>query len=105
MSASQIFVSVFAIASVALSVVAIWRIATSSIRYKPLWIVGSTFGFVGVATDFGQSGDLYLQFGVQIPVVLVFWLLDAGPIVKAMFPFVAVAALVKCHPPSPERND
>jgi len=76
----------FAIVSVALSVLAIWRIAKSSLSYKPLWIIGSAFGFVGVAADFGHSSDLYLQFGIQIPVIRIFWLLPGGgPIVKAMF--------------------
>ena len=86
----------FAIVSVALSVLAIWRIAKSSLSYKPLWIIGSAFGFVGVAADFGHSSDLYLQFGIQIPVIRIFWLLPGGgPIVKAMFPFIAVAALLR----------
>jgi hypothetical protein len=98
MSGSQVFVGLFAVVSAALSVVAIWRVATSRVGYKPLWIVGSAFGFVGVATDFGHSSDLYLQFGLQIPVVMIFWVLPSGgPILKAMFPVVAVAALVKCH--------
>jgi hypothetical protein len=98
MSGVQIFVGVFAIVSVALSVLAIWRVATSSLSYKLFWIIGSAFGFVGVAADFGHSGDLYLQFGIQIPVIMIFWLLPGGgPIVKAMFPFIAAAALVKRH--------
>lgn len=98
MSGVQIFVGIFAIVSTALSVLAIWRVATSSLSYKLLWIIGSAFGFIGVATDFGQSGDLYLQFGIQIPVIMIFWLFPGGgPIMKAMFPIIAVAALVKCH--------
>jgi hypothetical protein len=98
MGGSQVFVGVFAIVSVAFSAAAIWRVAMGRIGHKPLWIIGSAFGFVGVATDFGHSGDLYLQFGLQIPVVRMFWVLPAGgPVLKAMFPFIAVAALVKCH--------
>ena len=114
MSGTQVFVAVFAVVSVALSALAIWRVARSTVSYKPLWIVGSVFGFVGVATDFGHSGDLYLQLGLQIPVVMALeysffdelfpcWKrmisVQAGqrPILKAMFPFIAIAALVKCH--------
>ena len=98
MGGSQVFVGIFAIVSAALSVAAIWCVARSGMSYKPLWIAGSVFGFVGLATDFGHPGDLYLQFGLQIPVVLIFWVLPGGgPIVKATFPFIAVAALARCH--------
>lgn len=98
MSVVQIFVGIFAIVSVTLSALAIWRVATSSFNYKLLWIIGSAFGFAGFAADFGHSGDLYLQFGIQVPVIMIFWVLPGGgPIVKAMFPIIAVAALVKSY--------
>ena len=98
MSGAQIVVGMFAIVSVTLSVLAICRVATSRLSYKLLWIIGSAFGFVGVAADFGHPGDLYVQFGIQIPVIMIFWLFPGGgPTVKAMFPFIAVAALAKYH--------
>ena len=98
MSGSQIFVVVFAMVSLAVSILAIWRVARASgVRYKPLWIVGSLFGFVGVATRFDTTDDLYLQFGIQIPVLM--WMtFSDGSILKALFPLVAAIALVKFRP-------
>jgi hypothetical protein len=52
---TQIFVGIFAIVSVAVSVAAIWRVVkTPGLGYKPLWIIGSAFGFVGVATPWSS---------------------------------------------------
>jgi hypothetical protein len=95
MSGSQLFVAVFAILSLAISIWAVWRVARApELRFKPLWIVGSLLGFVGFATDFGSAGDLYLTFGIQIP-VLRFWIIGGGhAVVHALFPVVAVIALV-----------
>jgi hypothetical protein len=100
MSGSQVFVGIFAIGSAVVSVAAIWRVAkTSGVSYKPLWMVGSLFGFLGFATNLSFPGDLHLQFGLQIPVVMIFMPPAGGAMLQAMFPFVAVAALVKCHSP------
>lgn len=98
MSVTQIFVGIFAIVSVAVTVAAIWRVVkTPRLGYKPLWILGSLFGFVGVATPWRFAGDLYLQFGIQIPVILVSAFPGGGAIVTAMFPLVAVAVLIRCE--------
>jgi hypothetical protein len=98
MSGSQIFVGIFAFVSVIVSASAIWRVATASgITYKPLWIAGSLFGFVGFATSLSHPTDLYLQFGIQVP-VLTMWMTGSGDLIlKALFPVVAVAALIKAH--------
>ena len=100
MGGSQLFVGIFAIVSVALSALAVWRVATASdVSYKPFWIVGSLFGFVGFATTLSSPGDLYLQFGIQIPVLMI-WKTGSGDILlKTLFPFVALVALVRFHPP------
>jgi low temperature requirement protein LtrA len=102
MSASQVFVGIYAIVAVAISVLAIWRVATATTaKYKPLWIVGSLFGFAGFATSLGSPGDLHLQLGVQIPVLIITWTSGGGDIVlKALFPVVAAVALVKFHSPN-----
>ncbi|MFN3726916.1 MAG: hypothetical protein ACK4SZ_11500 [Allosphingosinicella sp.] len=102
MTLSQIFVSIYAIAAIGVSALAIWRVVTSSAaNYKPLWVVGSLFGFVGFATSLNASSDLYLQFGVQIPVISIIWVSGGeGIVLKALFPLVAVVALVKFHSPS-----
>ena len=98
MSGSQLFVGIFAIVSVAVSALAIWRVATASgVRYKPLWIVGSLFGFVGFATNLSSPGDLYLQFGIQIPVLLIWGTGNGDILLKTLFPVVASVALVRFH--------
>jgi len=98
MGGSQVFVVIFAVASAAVSVLAVWRVANASgVRYKPLWIAGSLFGFVGFATSFKPPGDLYLQFGIQIPVLMI-WRIGGGTVVlKALFPVVAAVALQRHH--------
>ena len=98
MNGSQVFVGIFAVISVIVSGFAVWRLATTShVKYKPLWIVGSLFGFVGFATPFSTLGDLYLQLGIQIPVVWVLWSGNGDTAVFALFPVLAVAALAKLH--------
>ena len=93
MSATQVFVGIWAIASGVICVWAVWRIATTSkISYKPLWIIGCLFGFVGFSTSFGTSGDLYLDVGIQVPVVTI-WIANGGLALKAMFPLLAAVAL------------
>ena len=53
---------------------------------------------MGLGISWNAPDDLTLLFGLQIPVVMVFYVLPAGPlIVKAMFPFIAAAALIKKH--------
>lgn len=105
MSASQIFVIIFAVISAAVSAAAIWRVATASdVRYRLLWIVGSLFGFAGFATTINDRGDLYLEVGIQIPVLLMTAAGDGGVFLKALFPVVAAAALVKFQPPCRPRN-
>ena len=98
MGATQVFVVIFATASAAVSIVAIWRVASASAsRYKLLWIAGSLFGFAGFATTFNPPGDLYLHFGIQVPVLMI-WRFSGGTVVlKALFPVVAVVALVRLH--------
>ena len=98
MSGSQIFVLIFAILSVAVSAVAVWlAVKAPDLRFKPLWIIGSLFGFVGFATNFGSAGDLYLQVGVQIPVISVRWSGRGDTSVFALFPALAAATLAKLH--------
>lgn len=98
MSGSQVFVGVFAVVSVVVSALAIWRIATATeATYKPLWIAGSLFGFLGFATSMSTPGDLYLQLGIQIPVLTILTSVGGNIALKALFPIVAAVALVKFH--------
>ncbi|TMJ18670.1 MAG: hypothetical protein E6G92_02180 [Alphaproteobacteria bacterium] len=101
MSGFQLFAGIFAIVSIAASALAVWRVATApGAKYKPLWIVGSLFGFVGFATTLNAPGDLYLQFGIQIPVLLIWRIGGGGILLKTLFPLVAIVALVRFHPPT-----
>jgi len=97
-SGSQVVAGVFAVVSLAVSVLAIWRVANASgVKYRALWILGSLCGFAGVATRLDAADDLYLQFGMQIPVLM--WMTGSGgSVLKASFPFLAAVALVKFHP-------
>lgn len=107
MSGTQVFLILFAIASVAVCVLAIWRVARApGLGYKPLWILGCLFGFVGFGASLNTPGDLYLQFGIQIPVILIRWFGGGEVVLKALFPVVAAVALVKFHPPgTPQVNE
>lgn len=106
MGGVQVFVVIFAIVSLAVSVLAVWRVAIApEARYKPLWIVGSLFGFFGFATSFNPPGDLYLEYGIQIPVLMT-WMTGGGDVVvKAMFPVVAAIALMTFHSPGGRPNE
>ena len=100
MGGSQIFVGVMAIASVAVSVLAIWRVTKAyGVRYKPLWILGCLFGFAGFATNLSTPGDLYFSVGFQIPVFMLSKIGSGDFILKAMFPAVAAVALAKFRSP------
>ncbi|MES3056032.1 hypothetical protein O6V14_10365 [Sphingomonas faeni] len=100
MSGSQIFVVVFAAVSIGVSLVARWHVSKiSGLKGKPFWIAGSLVGFGGFTTSLSLPGDLYISFGLQIPVVMLLTKASAGTVIKAMFPFIAVVALAKCHWP------
>ena len=101
MTGVQIFVGLFALASVVASAVAVWRVLKAPhLRRKPLWFLGCLCGFVGFGLHPGASGDLMMEVGVQIPVLIVRWS-TAGEIVmvKALFPFIAIAALARSRAP------
>lgn len=69
---------------------------TRGLRYKLWWIIGSLFGFVGFAIDMKQPGDLFMQVGVQVPVVSIMWIGHGQHVLlKALFPIVALVAMVK----------
>jgi hypothetical protein len=99
MSASQLVVLVFALFVAVLSLSSVVAIIRSPhMRAKPLWIIGSLFGFIGLGMSWTSSSDLFLLFGVTVPVVMIFKVLPAGPvIVKTGFPFVAAVALAKAR--------
>lgn len=108
MSATQVFVGLWAIASIVVCVLAVWRVATSSkISYRPLWIIGCLFGFVGFATTLSTPGDLYIDVGIQVPVIIL-WTANGSMSLKAMFPLVAAVALAVIDArstPSPNESE
>ena len=99
MNIYQLVVLAFALSAIALSLWAIWAIIRSpDLRFKPLWIMGSLFGFIGLSINWTTPDDLILLFGVSIPVVMIFTVLATGQtIIKTGFPIIAVAALIKIH--------
>ena len=101
MSFIQLFVGLFGLACLVVSLLAAWRVAKApDMRLKPLWIVGSLFGFVGFAVNGSAPNELIIQFGIQVPVVMATRLGADGPwLVKAPFPLIAVAALAVVRRP------
>ena len=96
MNGYQVTILLFALLCIAISIWAVVAVCRDpDLRYKPLWIVGSLFGFMGLGINWTNPADLVLQFGVQIPVVMVYSPVGSGQwLVRAMFPVVAVAALL-----------
>lgn len=96
MSGSQLFVVAFGVLSAVVSALAAWRVATASgVKYKPLWIVGCLFGFVGFATSLNSPSDLNLQLGIQIPVVLIWKSGNGDILLRTLFPLLAPIVLVR----------
>jgi hypothetical protein len=100
LNSNLIVVLIFGLFVALLSISAVVVIVRSAIfRYKPLWIIGSLIGFIGLGASSEPSSDIYVLFGFTVPVVLIFKVMFGGPwIVKTGFPFVAIIALAKRFP-------
>jgi hypothetical protein len=86
------------------SAICLWAtiviIRSPRLRFKPLWIIGSLFGFVGLGIDWTAPDDIVFLFGISIPVVTMFKLAATGHvIVKTGFPVVAAVALAEARRP------
>lgn len=101
MTVYQIIVVLFGVASVVVCGWAIIAICRSSVlRRKPLWIFGSLFGFAGLGINWTQPDDVFLEFGIQIPVWQVLYLTQTHEVVaKIMFPVIALIALFESKAP------
>lgn len=99
MSALQVFVILFGGAALVVTVWAIWSIIKSpDLQKKPLWIVGSLFGFVGFSINWTLPESLFFWFGVRIPFVSVFTIVGSGQwLVQIGFPIIAVVALTMIY--------
>lgn len=97
MNGSQIFVLIFAMLAVAISLWSIVVVIRSpGFKLKPLWLIGCLFGFMGVGINWTTPDDIIMLFGVTIPVVIVFKVMATGQVIlQAGFPVVSVVALVK----------
>lgn len=97
MNVYQIIVVIFGLIVSAISIFSVIVIVRSPyFTRKPLWIIGSLFGFLGLGISWTSPDDLILLFGISIPVINVFKVLPSGPvIVKTFFPFVAIVALIR----------
>jgi hypothetical protein len=94
----QLFIALFGLLSLAVSAWAVWCVAKARLPYKPAWILGSLFGFIGFGIVWTQPDDLAILFGVQIPPVSVFQVVATGVvIVKVQFPIIALVALAKLN--------
>jgi len=97
----QLAVALFALLS---SAVCLWAIVvilrSPHLRFKPLWLAGSLFGFAGLGIDWSHPDDLVLLYGIAIPVVMTFKVVATGQIiVRAYFPVVAAIALAEARGP------
>lgn len=97
MNVYQIIVVICGLIVSAISIFAVIVIARSPyFTRKPLWIIGSLVGFLGLGISWTSPDDLVLLFGISIPVISVFKVLPSGPvIVKIFFPFIAIVALIR----------
>ncbi len=102
MNVYQLLVVAFALAVVGLSGWAIVAIIRSkTLRWKPLWIVGSLLGTVGLGINWSQPDDVIVLVGLMIPPLMVFKILPLGPVlVKTGLPVIAMIALGKIYAPS-----
>ena len=100
MNAFQIIVLLFGLVSVGIAgwaIVAIYR--STVLKWKWLWIVGSLVGFVGLGINWTKPDDIFLEFGIQIPVWQVVYFAQSHEVtVKIMFPIIAVIALFESQP-------
>jgi hypothetical protein len=91
----QIFVALFAVLVAALSLWSVIVVIRSRhLKFKPLWVIGCLFGFMGFGVDWTTPDDVVILFGILIPVVTAFKVVASGHvIVKTGFPIVSVVAL------------
>lgn len=99
MNGYQLSVVLFALIVLVISLWSIVAVVRSrDFRWKPVWVVGCLFGFVGLGIDWTHPNDLILLVGISAPVVIVFKVLTTGQvIIKTGFPVVSVVALAKAH--------
>ena len=99
MGALQIFIILFGCAALVVTVWAIWSIVkTPDLQKKPLWIVGSLFGFVGFSINWTSPENLFFWFGFRIPFFSVFTFVGSGQwLVEIGVPIIAVVALMMIY--------
>lgn len=97
MNGLQIIMLLFSLIAVGVDVYAIVAIVRSpALKYKPLWIIGSLFGFLGLGINWTNPNDIVFEFGIQIPVFQVMFFMQTRELaVKTMFPIIALVALAR----------
>ena len=87
----------FSLAAITTMLVAIFVILQSQrLRYKPVWLIGSVFGFLGLGINWTIANDLYIQIGIQIPIIhFAYFPAENGIALKTLFPLVALVAILK----------
>lgn len=96
MSFFQWLFAILFVVSIAVSVAGIITVLRArELRGKSVWLLGCLFGFAGIRIDWARPDDLFLSFGVAIPVFSIVWTGSGAIIAKAMFPIVAAAAIWK----------
>ncbi|GAA4009866.1 hypothetical protein GCM10022211_25210 [Sphingomonas humi] len=100
MTMATLFVVGVALLCAVISAWAVLRIIQAGdLAWKPLWLIGSLFGVIGFGLDPRAPGHLFFHVGFQIPVVMGVWSSAGGLLLKALFPPIALVALVKIEAP------
>lgn len=88
---------ILGLAAVATSAWAIWCVWKSPLaHYKVLWTICCLLGFIGFKANWTTPDDLFLSIGIKIPPISAAAYPGTGQIiVEAMFPIIAVVALIK----------
>lgn len=91
-----VFVAFTGLALLAAAVAIRVIIRSKVLTFKPLWIIGSMVGLVGLGIDWTRPADLFLQFGIQIPFIRYSELPNSGSILlKTLFPVIALVAIYR----------
>jgi hypothetical protein len=97
MNSYQVVTILFALFAIGIDGWAVVAVARSTVlKYKPLWMIGSLFGFVGIGINWTKPDDIFLELGVQVPIIQVLYFIHTREVAaKVMFPIIAMVALIQ----------
>lgn len=107
MTGLQFYTFLFSAVGLCITLWASWSVVQSPhLKWKPLWIAGSFFSFLGFSINWSSPTALQLWTGVHFPVFRIFtidgstdWFVNVG------VPIIAIVALVKTNPRKSGEDD